>query len=195
MTPRRDDEQPDSGQTTDEETRPSDVRNEPESFADLLGDARPIDRGPTRVEPRRPVRPRKSGPGNADETEGTSRFRWPDPEDRHCAGIDGVSDAQLAALRRGEPAPEERIDLHGARRDAAGRLLTKRLESARTRGLSCVLVIHGRGQRSPTDEAVLRDALPEWLTRGRAARHVLAFAPAPDRHGGLGATLVQLRRR
>jgi DNA-nicking Smr family endonuclease len=104
-----------------------------------------------------------------------------------------VSDTQLLGLARGEPEPEERIDLHGARRDIAGRLVTKRIESARAQGLRCVLVIHGRGQHSAVGEAVLRDALPDWLSAGPTARHVLAFTPAPERLGGSGATLVLLR--
>jgi len=125
---------------------------------------------------------------------GGTRFRWPDPDERRLAGASGVSDAQLFALRRGEPEPEERIDLHGVRREAAARLLRDRLESARSRALRCVIVIHGRGQHSGSGEAVLRDALPGWLSTGAAAKHVLAFAPAPDRLGGSGATLVLLRR-
>ena len=62
------------------------------------------------------------------------------------------------------------------------------------KGLACVLIIHGQGQHSATGEAVLREALPGWLTQGTATRHVLAFSPAPDRLGGNGATLVLLRR-
>ena len=165
-----------------------------ERFADLLGDAKPLARGPERIDPpaRRaaPMGPRSGRPHAARP----ERFRWPDPEDRHRAAAEGVSDRQLLALARGEPEPLERIELHGTRRAAASRLLAKRLEGARTRGLDCVLVIHGRGARSATGEAVLRDALPTWLTEGTNARHVLAFAPAPQRLGGLGATLVLLRR-
>lgn len=171
-------------------TRPDD--EEPPGFADLIGDdARPIDRGPERVGPR--GRPAVRARGKA--TEPGPRFRWPDPEERGSAAADGVSDAQLLALRRGDPEPEERIDLHGARRDTAAVLLAKRIEGARQQGLRCVSVIHGRGQHSPTGEAALKDAVPEWLSRGATARHVLAFAPAPDRLGGVGATLVLLRRR
>ncbi len=159
-------------------------------FADLFGDeAKPIDRGPARVETRAkpPVR------GNPEAADGGPRFRWPDPTDRSAAAAEGVSDQQLFALRRGEREPEERIDLHGTRKDAAGTLLAKRIESARAQGLRCVIVIHGRGQHSPLGEAVLKDAVPGWLTKGATGRAVLAFAPAPDRLGGDGATLVLLR--
>ena len=161
-----------------------------DDFADLFGDkARPIDRGPDRVAPR--SKPAVRGIPQSDGA--APKFRWPDPEERGCAAADGVSDQQLFALRRGDPEPEERIDLHRTRKDAAGPLLAKRIQSARAQGLRCVVVIHGRGQHSPLGEAVLKDALPGWLTKGATGHAVLAFAPAPDRMGGDGATLVLLR--
>lgn len=162
-----------------------------ESFADLIGETKPIARGPARVErgvgDSRISRPRKTSARSAG-------FRWPDPDEPRLAAAAGVSDRQLRALGRGEPEPEEKIDLHGLRRDAARRLLADRIESARARGLRCVVVVHGRGQRSSGGEAVLRDALPEWLAGTACAKHLLGFAPAPNHHGGQGATLVLLRR-
>ncbi|HEB89747.1 MAG TPA: hypothetical protein ENI85_09275 [Deltaproteobacteria bacterium] len=190
---------------------PDGKEDRPERFADLIGEARPIRRGPERIAPdtRRTRRPPAGRSVAAEsprcttktraEREGSvdaagPRFRWPDPDEPGRAAASGVSDARLAALARGEPEPEERIDLHGLRRDTAGRVLVGRIESARARGLRSLLVIHGRGRRSPTGEAVLRDAVPGWLSGGPCARHVLAFTPAPDRLGGRGATLVLLRR-
>ena len=162
------------------------------SFADLVSDdIRPIDRGPERVLATASGKPPKPVKGSGSKG---PAFRWPEASERLRAAAPGVSDAQLLALGRGDPAPEERIDLHGTRRDQAKRLLAKRIESARAEGKRCVVVIHGRGQNSATGEAVLRDALPEWLTRGAIAKGVLAFAPAPDRLGGRGATLVLLRQ-
>ena len=181
----------------DDRDREKDTRES--RFADLMGDARPIARGPRRVEPptRDPktVRARRSAATTKNTRETAPEFRWPDPDEKGRAAVSGVNDAQLAALGRGEPEPEERIDLHGVRHEAAGRLLTQRIESAHTRGLRSLLVIHGRGRRSATGEAVLRDAIPGWLSQGANAKHVLAFTPAPDRLGGKGATLVLLRRR
>lgn len=128
---------------------------------------------------------------------GTSKsvaFRFPDPTDRHRAAAPGINDRLLTALARGEPEPEERIDLHGTRAREAQRLLAQRLESASAREVRCVLIVHGRGRGSATGEAVLREGLPDWLTRGSLAGRVLAFAPAPQRMGGQGATLVLLRK-
>lgn len=171
---------------------PDDDEGGGERFGDLMGgDTVRLDRD--HLAKRAAPRPR-AGVRTRDDGSRRDRFRFPDGDDRHRAADASVSDAQLAALGRGEPEPEERIDLHGARLEAAGRLLARRIANARGRGLRAVLVIHGQGQRSPGGEAVLRDALPDWLTDGPASAAVLAFAPAPDRLGGRGATVVLLRR-
>lgn len=162
-----------------------------QSFADLIGKTKPIARGPARVEKSAPL---AKPPGPRVDDRRSSTFRWPDPEENRLAAREGVSDATLFALGRGEPEPEERIDLHGLRREAAIRLLQDRIESARARSLRCVIVIHGRGRHSETGESVLREGLPQWLSSPACAKHILGFAPAPNRLGGSGATLVLLRR-
>lgn len=161
------------------------------AFSDLMdSETRRLDPGPARIPETRGKR------ASVSRARGSKRspFRWPDPADRHRAAAEGVSDSQLLALSRGDPEPTERIDLHGTRREEAERLLAKRIESAQAQGIRAVLVIHGRGARSATGEAILRDSLPDWLTRSPSATRVLAFAPAPERLGGIGATIVLLRR-
>ena len=174
-------------------------------FADLIGDARPLARGPARIpgapassgRPRAAERPRAGGEGESNAATvppAAATFRHPEAGNAHLAAAPGINDQQLARLARGEPEPEERIDLHGTRREEAKRILARRIESAVARALRCVVVVHGMGRRSPNAEAVLRDAVPGWLTRGATGRHVLAIAPAPRRLGGEGATLVLLRK-
>ena len=165
-----------------------------ERFADFLDEeTRPLERGPARVAPPAPARPRVD-PGPASPTS-SSGFRRPDSAEPLLGARSGVNDTTLYALRRGDPAPDEKVDLHGTRTNTAAALLAKRLESARARGLRCVAVVHGRGKHSATGEAILRDALPAWLMSAPSADHVLAFAPAPDSLGGIGATLVLLRKK
>ncbi|MEE8164030.1 MAG: Smr/MutS family protein, partial [Myxococcota bacterium] len=48
----------------------------------------------------------------------------------------------------------------------------------------------GKGSRS--GEAILRERVPDWLSKPPLTTSVLAFAPAPSRLGGEGATLVLL---
>lgn len=170
-----------------------------ERFADLVADARRLGDDPrarTDAARRAPgARARKPGARSSTGDEGPGpSFRWPDPGDRHRAASTGVSDQQLVRLGRGEPEAEERIDLHGTRVAEAKRLVAQRIASARARGLRCVLVVHGRGRGSATNDAPLRDAVPDWLSRGETGRSVLAFAPAPRHEGGEGATRVLLRK-
>ncbi|MFO0689375.1 MAG: Smr/MutS family protein [Myxococcota bacterium] len=187
------------GATPGPEAGPDSPKAGTERFADLVADARPLRKDPRAAPdaarrtpgagPRKPA----TAPTPGDDAQAPA-FRWPDPDDRHRAASPGVSDQQLVRLARGEPEPEERIDLHGTRVAEAKRLVARRIASARARGLRCVLVVHGRGRGSATNDAPLRDAVPDWLTRGETGRGVLAFAPAPRHQGGEGATLVLLRK-
>ena len=106
-----------------------------------------------------------------------------------------VSAEVLRGLRRGDHRPEARVDLHGQTREESLRAVERFVLRSRADGLRTVLVIHGRGQNSEAGEPVLRPALQEWLASAAAARAgVMAFAPAPPRAGGTGATVVLLRR-
>lgn len=106
----------------------------------------------------------------------------------------GVAPETLHRLRRGETAPGLRVDLHGFPEEEARGELRDAFRRARSADIRCVLVIHGRGLRSPAGP-VLKEALPHWLTEPPLAAWVLAFASAPGNLGGTGATLVLLRDR
>ncbi|MBF5067367.1 DNA mismatch repair protein MutS, partial [Salmonella enterica subsp. enterica serovar Istanbul] len=70
------------------------------------------------------------------------------------------------------------------------------LRAMRARNERCVLVIHGKGERSPGGPggAVLRGEIGAWLSQGKSREHVIAFATARDDDGGEGAVYVALRR-
>lgn len=106
----------------------------------------------------------------------------------------GVDRRHLRGLERGEREVEAELDLHGLSAADARVAVRQALHDAHEDGLRCIRVIHGRGRRSPLGP-VLREGLPEWLTAPPAGRLVMAFATAPGRLGGDGATLVLLRRR
>lgn len=116
-------------------------------------------------------------------------------DDRGPGGVDGWASGfdrrRLRELRRGDVEPDREIDLHGLTSAVAHRTLGAELRDAIADGDRCVLVIHGRGNRS-TAGAVLRDALPGWLAEKPHGGAILAFAAAEDRRGG--ATYVLLRR-
>lgn len=148
-----------------------------ELFAALMGDVAPLgstDRVP--VEKAAPARPVVAAPTRfeIDETGG----RGP-----------GVNRRQLARLHRGDPAPTERVDLHGLRRDPARNAVTQRVLAAAARGGGCLLVVHGRGRHS-IGEPVLREVVISALTSAPLASLVRAFSPARSADGGSGALYV-----
>ncbi len=108
---------------------------------------------------------------------------------------DGVDMRQLKRLRRGEIPCDREIDLHGMTAATAKPAVIEAILSARTHGMRCLRVVHGRGRRSPDGRAVLRSALADWLMEPNVAGELLAVA-TDDSHegGGTGATWILLRR-
>ncbi len=164
------------------------------AFEEAMSGARPLASGPRRVvgsgsqvaPPRRPtatVRAKRPEPG-AKLPDEPAQGRAPD-----------VSARELRALRSGERRTEARLDLHGMTREEALDALERFVQRSRAGGSRAVLIIHGRGLNSDGGDPVLRPAVLAWLGGGAATRAgVMAFAPAPQRAGGAGATVVLLRR-
>jgi DNA-nicking Smr family endonuclease len=103
----------------------------------------------------------------------------------------GVPDTVLRRLRRGSYRIEAELDLHGMTGAQGALELAQFLQQARTRGLQCVRIIHGKGLRSGQRGPVLKNTVNTLLRR---ADPVLAFASARPAGGGTGATLVLLQR-
>jgi DNA-nicking Smr family endonuclease len=115
--------------------------------------------------------------------------------DEYIEGLaTGLDRRLLARLRRGDYAVQGHVDLHGLVREEARLRVDQFLQESRLRGRRCVLIIHGRGLNSKDQIPVLKEAVRVWLTRGRIARQVLAFATARPTDGGAGAVYVLLRR-
>ena len=114
--------------------------------------------------------------------------------DEAQGAVRGFDPQVMRRLRAGQFVRRARVDLHGLTQEQARAALEKLIPAARAEGHRCVLVITGRGLHSPDQVAVLKAGLPQWLARGRLARHVLAFCPAQPSDGGAGATYVLLRR-
>ena len=110
--------------------------------------------------------------------------------------LDGVDRRLGQRLKRGQLPLEARLDLHGQRRDDAHIELNGFLADAQARGVRCVLIITGKGRRTPLDEArsVLKAMLPRWLNEPPNRNRILAFAHARPQHGGEGAFYVLLRK-
>jgi DNA-nicking Smr family endonuclease len=164
--------------------------------------ARPVDRGPDTVGPRRPRgAPEAFWHPDLDAVDalraivsGEAPFDLSDGDEFIEGRAAGVSHDIVRKLRRGEFAVQGHVDLHGLTRDEAKREVDAFLRSSRNSGKRCVLVVHGRGLHSKDQLPVLKDALRTWLSTARFSRHVLAFATARPADGGAGAIYVLLRR-
>ena len=91
--------------------------------------------------------------------------------------------------RRPEPTPAHQVDLHRRGVASALRHLEQELTYCRSRRLSPVLVVTGRGWHSPGQKSVLTPAVQTWL-QGREGR-ALGVTGCQLTHGG-GALLVRL---
>jgi DNA-nicking Smr family endonuclease len=126
-------------------------------------------------------------------TEGVRFESFDDGERLEGRRVD-IDPREIRRLRRAEYAIDGTLDLHGmslaeAREAVAAFVLKRSAEGDRV-----VAIIHGKGSHSPRGLGVLRGEIGAWLSGGRAARHVSAFATAPDDQGGTGALLVLLAR-
>lgn len=106
----------------------------------------------------------------------------------------GLDPRLVTRLRRGEFSIQAHLDLHGLTQVAAKEALTTFILDVVRKGYRAVLVVHGRGLRSPGGQAVLKHATAQWLSHGTIGGYVLAFATARPNDGGAGAVSVLLRR-
>ena len=132
-----------------------------------------------------------------DEAEALAESLHPEPLDLSLEGGDepaflrpGLARTVLRDLRRGRWVVQEALDLHGATREEARRLVAEFLAESMRRGLRCVRIVHGKGLGSPGREPVLKGLVRGWLMQ-RA--EVLAYCQARAAEGGAGAVVVLLK--
>lgn len=169
------------------------------AFADVEP-IKPSNKAPVRASPPAPV-PRQRIADERDALEASKYGEDPapaswdigqEPDGEQTFLRPGLGSDVLAKLRRGHWKVQSEIDLHGHVSDEAHDALADFLVAARTHGLRCVRVIHGKGLTSPNREPVLKGKVRRWLARWD---DVLAYCEAPRHAGGGGAVLVLLRGR
>jgi DNA-nicking Smr family endonuclease len=103
---------------------------------------------------------------------------------------DGVQEGVFRKLRLGQYPLEGRLDLHRKTVKEAREELFNFVRMALAKGWRCVLINHGRGERSPTP-ARIKSYTIAWLAQ---IPEVLAYHHPERRHGGAGAIYVLLRK-
>ncbi len=103
---------------------------------------------------------------------------------------DGVQLGVFDKLKRGDYPVEAALDLHHKTVKEARVLVWSFLTDAQSAGYRCVVIAHGRGERS-AQPARLKSFVLHWLTHLPLA---IAFHSAPAKLGGVGATLVLVQK-
>jgi DNA-nicking Smr family endonuclease len=175
----------------------TEVDTEAHLFREAMQDVKPIASAPRTPTSRRkpPARAKFTAADRAlvlvESLQGFGEGEVTDSGDEISFRRDGVQDAVVRKLKRGEYRVDEVCDLHGLRLDEAKALLREFLADALVRGLRCVRVIHGKGKGSGPRGPVLKTAVNMIL---RKTGPVLAFTSARRVDGGTGAINVLLTR-
>jgi DNA-nicking Smr family endonuclease len=103
---------------------------------------------------------------------------------------DGVQDGVFKKLRLGEYPLDGTLDLHRKTVKEARVLMFDFIRMALAKGWRCVLINHGRGERSPTPARV-KSYVIHWLAQ---IPEVLAYHHPERSHGGAGAVFVLLKK-
>lgn len=105
----------------------------------------------------------------------------------------GIQNGVYRKLKQGRYDAEARLDLHRMSVQRARREIYDFLRECHALGLRSVLVVHGKGERSPDRDAVgvLKGFVNQWL---RDIDPVQAFHSAQPAHGGTGAVYVLLSK-
>jgi DNA-nicking Smr family endonuclease len=130
----------------------------------------------------------------SDLVSGQAPFDITEPDEYVEGYRKGFDPRLVSQLRRGEFAMQAHFDMHGMILVDAKPALKEFIIGAVRKGLRAVLVVHGRGLRSPGGHSVLKQSSQGWLSHGAIGGHVLAFTSARPADGGAGATYVLLKR-
>lgn len=104
---------------------------------------------------------------------------------------DGIQVGVMERLRHGGYPPEAQLNLIRRPLIECRREVQRFVRDAWESELRSLLVIHGRGRDGESHAALIRAYLVHWLEQ---IPEVQAWCSATPRHGGLGATLVMLRK-
>lgn len=103
----------------------------------------------------------------------------------------GVQTQQMRELQNGNLPCQATLDLHGITVLHAEEELLQFLERTRARGYRVVAIVHGKGHNSPDKYPPLKNMVHKFL---RQYPYSIGFCSAPPKQGGLGATLVLLKK-
>lgn len=102
----------------------------------------------------------------------------------------GVQKNVMKRLKRGQYQTQDKIDLHGINVREAAYRMDHFIDGAKQRGLTCLMVIHGKNHGQIGRKPIIKNWVNQYL---RHRPDVLAFTSALPKQGGTGALYVLLK--
>ena len=121
----------------------------------------------------------------------TNQDHWLTGEETAHFRRDGISESTLKSLKAGKFSWGARLDLHHYTSSDAIHAIDAFLTDALSKNIRCVLIIHGKGVRTPHQKPIIKNILLNHL---RDNAHVLAYHSARPSDGGAGAVYVYLKK-
>ncbi|MDR1545992.1 MAG: Smr/MutS family protein [Deltaproteobacteria bacterium] len=109
------------------------------------------------------------------------------------AHVKGFPPALMNQLRQGRIPFQDHLDLHGLTLEEAEKAIFRFITRSSALGRTCLLLIHGRGHRSPDGIPIIKRNLENLLLRKAVKNRILAFTTAKPVDGGSGASYILLR--
>ncbi len=104
----------------------------------------------------------------------------------------GIGHKVLQRLNKGDFSIDATLDLHGYPLAKALTALSVFIHTAVEQQQLTLLVVHGKGLSNPDNTfPILKNAVNQWLREHPA---IIAFASAPIKYGGTGASIILLKR-
>ena len=104
--------------------------------------------------------------------------------------VAGLNPKIFENLRKGLFPIQSVVDLHRYTAQESKRIVQDFVWKSYLQGLTCILIVHGKGLNSRNRVPVLKRHVGSWLRAGIASKIVLAFATARNCDGGLGAMYI-----
>ncbi|MDR1111049.1 MAG: Smr/MutS family protein [Deltaproteobacteria bacterium] len=129
----------------------------------------------------------------ADLVSGKSEFDFSSTDELSEAQVKGLPAAVMEHLRQGRIPVQDHLDLHGLTLPEAEEAITRFVTDSVYLRRTCLLLVHGRGHRSPDGIPIIKRNLERLLLKSPIKKHILAFTTARPMDGGSGASYILLR--
>jgi DNA-nicking Smr family endonuclease len=128
-----------------------------------------------------------------DLVNGDAEFDFSSTDELMEGAAKNISPGALDLLRKGAIPVQDYLDVHGLSLPEAEEAIYSFINRSVYLGRNCVLLVHGRGHRSPDGVPIIKRNLENILLRGPLKKYILAFTTARPIDGGSGASYILLR--